>query len=154
MESIQDHEYVLMIISDRYMKSLNCMFEMMEVFKDSNYGKRLLFFVLSRNDEKYYKKLTEEPVEAEIYSIKGRAGYKLYWQEQQNQVSSLIKQIGEPMYTRELVDEKIQMERIKLDLDDFFKYMMDAKGLSLDEHLATDFRELRKFIYGDEWDMQ
>lgn len=39
MQSIEKHDYVITIISDNYLKSRNCMFEMLEVVKDSDFSK-------------------------------------------------------------------------------------------------------------------
>lgn len=45
MQSIENHDYVISIISDNYLKSRNCMYEMLEVVKDSKFSQRLLFIV-------------------------------------------------------------------------------------------------------------
>ena len=55
MESIREHEYVIMLISDRYIKSVNCMHEVTEVLKDSRFKEKLLFIILTEDDKKYYK---------------------------------------------------------------------------------------------------
>ena len=55
MQSIEKHDYVISIISDNYLKSRNCMYEMLEVVKDSKFSQRLLFIVLTNEDAKYYK---------------------------------------------------------------------------------------------------
>ena len=40
----------IMIVSDHYLKSRNCMFEVLEVIKDSQFQKKLAFIVLSDSD--------------------------------------------------------------------------------------------------------
>lgn len=60
MQSIENHDYVISIISDNYLKSRNCMYEMLEVVKDSKFSQRLLFIVLTNEDAKYYSVEMEE----------------------------------------------------------------------------------------------
>lgn len=153
METIQEHEYVLMILSDRYMKSLNCMFEMLEVFKDSNYGKKLLFFVLSDEDRKYYKTQNADHIAADIYSTEGQTKYILYWTEELHKVDEQIQQIGEPMYAMMQLNNKSRIVKIQLELQEFFRYIADARGLALEEHINSEFREIRRFLAG-EWNVR
>ncbi|CDD99524.1 uncharacterized protein BN671_02337 [Roseburia sp. CAG:471] len=61
MQSIENHDYVISIISDNYLKSRNCMYEMLEVVKDSKFSQRLLFIVLTNEDAKYYTPITWIP---------------------------------------------------------------------------------------------
>ena len=146
MESIQEHEYVIMILSDRYMKSLNCMFEMLEVFKDSNYGKKLLFFVLSEGDVKYYKTPNVGNIAADIYTTEGQTNYILYWKEELHKVDKQIQQIGEPMYAMIQINNKSKIVKIQLELQEFFGYIADARGLALEEHINSEFREIRRYL--------
>lgn len=146
MESIQEHEFVIMILSDHYMKSLNCMFEMLEVFKDSNYGKKLLFFVLSEEDGKYYKTPNAGNIAADIYSTDGQTKYILYWKEELRKVDMQIQQIGEPMYAMMQINNKSRIVKIQLELQEFFKYIADARGLALEEHISSEFREIRRCL--------
>lgn len=146
MQAIREHEYVLMILSDRYMKSLNCMYEMLEVFKDSNYGKKLLFLVISDADRQYLKESTDESIAADIYTTEGRTKYMLFWKEEQRKISEQIERIGEPMYAQMQIEEKYRIEKIKLELTEFFNYISDANGLTLGKHLETDFEELLKML--------
>ena len=54
MQSIGKHDYVIMLISDSYLKSSNCMYEVMEVMRDRQYKDRILFILLRDEDKKYY----------------------------------------------------------------------------------------------------
>ena len=73
MNSIEKHDYVITLISDRYLKSRNCMYEMLEVVKDSNFSKRLIFIVISEKDRSLYKSEQELPIEARVYTASGQA---------------------------------------------------------------------------------
>lgn len=54
MQTIKEQDYVLSLISDAYLKSKNCMYEICELMRDRNYMDRLLFIVLSDDDINKY----------------------------------------------------------------------------------------------------
>ena len=142
MESIREHEYVIMVLSDRYLKSINCMYEMLETFKDSCYGKRLLFIILSDEDKKYFKMPVEESIAADLYSIEGQTKYILFWQQEKADTEKLIHQIGDQVLALPHIKRLREITKIELGLSEFFEYISDARGLPLKEHLDTDFREI------------
>lgn len=41
MQSIVNMDYVVFLISDSYLKSANCMYEVLEVMKDKNYKEKI-----------------------------------------------------------------------------------------------------------------
>ncbi len=54
MNRIGEHDYVLSIVSDSYLKSAACMYEVGEVLNDHNFTEKLLFVVLSEEDRACY----------------------------------------------------------------------------------------------------
>ena len=79
MQSIEIHDFVIMVISDNYLKSRNCMYEMLEVIKDSQFQNKLAFIVLSDDDKQYYNDQPVTSIGAQVYSVEGQATYSLYW---------------------------------------------------------------------------
>ena len=53
MQTIADKDFVISIVSDRYLKSRNCMYEMCELMRDRRFQEKLLFLVVNDEDEKY-----------------------------------------------------------------------------------------------------
>ncbi len=51
MNTIQDHDFVLTVVSDTYLRRQACMYEVGEIIKDHHYKDRLLFVVLSEKNE-------------------------------------------------------------------------------------------------------
>ena len=66
---------MIMLISDRYIKSVNCMHEVTEVLKDSRFKEKLLFIILTEDDKKYYKTKITDKVGADIYNITDQGDY-------------------------------------------------------------------------------
>lgn len=148
MQSIELHDFVIMLISDNYLKSRNCMYEVMEVVKDSQFQKKLVYIVLSDGDSKYYKTAPEQPIGANVYSVDGQTGYSLYWKTREKELQKQIDDIGEPTRAIQQIKEKQVVQRIMLDLPDLLEFVKDTKGLSLTEHIKNGFQSIADFIEG------
>ena len=146
MQSIENHDYVISIISDNYLKSRNCMYEMLEVVKDSKFSQRLLFIVLTNEDAKYYKVAPIQDIGADVYSVSGQAKYSKYWSQMDKELDSEIEEIGNSIYAINQIKEKKIIQKILLDLPDFLEFVRDNKGLSLTEHLENDFADMISFM--------
>lgn len=146
MQSIEKHDYVISIISDNYLKSRNCMYEMLEVVKDSNFSRRLLFIVLTNEDAKYYKVAPVQDIGADIYSVSGQAKYSKFWSQMDKEFDSEIEEIGNSIYAINQIKEKKIIQKILIDLPDFLEFVRDNKGLSLTEHLGNGFADMISFM--------
>ena len=146
MQSIESHDYVIMLISDNYLKSRNCMFEVMEVVKDSQYKNKLIFIVLSDDDIVYYKDETVHDIGAKVYTPDGQTSYSVYWNNYQKDLQAQIEAIGDDVYAVHQIKEKGVIQRILLDLPEFFEFVKDNKGLPLSEHIQTNFADIIKFM--------
>lgn len=146
MQSIEKHDYVISIISDNYLKSRNCMYEMLEVVKDSNFSRRLLFIVLTNEDAKYYKVAPVQDIGADIYSVSGQAKYSKFWSQMDKELDSEIEEIGNSIYAINQIKEKKIIQKILIDLPDFLEFVRDNKGLSLTEHLGNGFADMISFM--------
>lgn len=146
MQSIEVHDYVIMVISDNYLKSRNCMFEVMEVVKDSQFQKKLVFVVLSDSDIKYYKEQPNGTIGAKVYTFDGQTSYTLYWTKYEKELQTQIDEIGDPTRAIHQIKEKSVVQRILLDLPEFFEFIKDAKGIALSEHIENGFIDIVKFM--------
>lgn len=146
MQSIEKHEYVITLISDNYLKSRNCMYEMLEVVKDSNFSEKLLFVVLGNDDVKYYKNEPVESIGADVYSVSGQAKYSKYWSNVDKKLDTEINEIGNLMYAIAQIKEKRIVQKILLDLPEFLEFVRDNKGISLSEHIEKGFSDMISFM--------
>ncbi len=78
MNGIRNMDYAVLIITDNYLKSFNCMYEVLEVIKEKNYEYKILPVV----------------VETSIYSSSGRIRYIRYWEDKFEELKSDISQIN------------------------------------------------------------
>lgn len=66
MQSISNMDYTIILISDAYLKSVNCMYEALEVMRDRNYKDKIFPAIIFK----------------EIYNPLVRAEYVKYWENQ------------------------------------------------------------------------
>lgn len=146
MQSIEHHDFVITIISDSYMKSRNCMYEVLEVVKDSDFANKLVFIVLKNEDVKYYKNKPDMDIGTDVYSAKGQTNYSIYWKQQEQDLQKQIDDLGDPTYALTQIKEKSHIQKILLDLPEFIEFVRDSKSIPLAEHLETDFSEIMSFM--------
>lgn len=146
MQSIERHDYVITIISDNYLKSRNCMFEMLEVVKNSNFSEKLLFIVLGNDDVKYYETKPSDSIGADIYSASGQAKYSKYWSLVDRKLDAEIEEIGNPIYAITQIKEKRIVQKILLDMPEFLEFIRDNKGIKLSEHIENNFNDMISFM--------
>ena len=146
MQTIETHDYVIMIISDNYLKSRNCMFEVLEVIKDSRYKEKLAFIVLEDSDICFYNSSIDSPVGARVYSAEGQTHYSLYWKNIADTLQQQIDNIGNSVWSIQQIKQKSNVEKILLDLPAFMDFLSDTKGLPLSTHIDNEFSDLLKFM--------
>lgn len=146
MQTIESHDFVIMIISDHYLKSGNCMFEVLEVIKDSQFQKKLAFIVLTDEDIQYYQEQNIPSIGAKVYSLEGQTEYSLYWAKVEKELQDQIEALGDPTRAIHQIKEKRIVQRILLDLPEFMEFIKDAKGLPLSEHIDSGFKNILKFL--------
>jgi len=145
MDSIQDHDYVVMIISDSYLKSRNCLYEVLETIKDRRFKDRLVYIVLTDEDSKWIR-ASSEKIGAKIFMPQDQVKYTKYWRSKELEIEKQIKEIGDPAYTIELSKELKHVKKILLELQDFMSFVSEYKGLPLKEHIDTRFDAMLKFM--------
>lgn len=141
MNTISKHDFVLCIVTDSYLKSEACMYEVGETLRNRDYEARLLFFVLGEADVKYYSK-TDNPVAAYIYTSEGRISYIKYWE---NEYEKLTQQIN-TVKSKDSMIKEINKRRninkiINFDLPEFMECLSDRRGIPFSECIATSFEK-------------
>jgi hypothetical protein len=76
METIRKGKAVILVISEKYLKSENCMFELLQVAQHGDFAERIFPVVLG---------------DANIYKAKDRVVYLQYWQQQIEELETAIK---------------------------------------------------------------
>lgn len=116
MKSIRNQDYVVLIISDYYLKSKNCMFEVTEVMKEQAYGERIFPAV----------------VECGIYDPLIRAEYISYWQQECDKLEAAIRGL-EPANATELTVELKRYKSIASSIGEFLGMVAERNNPDIQE---------------------
>ncbi len=129
MQEIGRGNYVILVISDKYLRSEYCMFEALEVMKRKDYQQRIFPVVLS---------------DANIYSRESQVKYIQYWQTKKEQLAALIGPNPADEYSA-MVDVANKIAEISENVDDFIHFVKDK--LNIDP--AKDFDRFIENLTGN-----
>ena len=116
MEGIRKQDYAVLVVSGLYLKSKNCMFEVMEIMKEQQYKDRVFPAV----------------VEHGIYDPLVRAGYIKYWQQECDNLEASIREL-EPEYINELAADLKQYKSIAFSIGEFLNIVADMNNPDIQE---------------------
>lgn len=147
MQSIKQHDFVISIVSDGYLRSSPCMYEITELMRDMNYYDKLLFIILSEYDIKFYenKNISINDFKADIYSS-NRFDYIKYWEDEKIKIDKKVGEINNPALMLELTEESKKLEIISLHIGDFISKLKDGLGVSFQDMLTSNFDEFISII--------
>lgn len=152
MNSIQDHDFVLCLVSDKYLKSQACMYEVGEIIKDNHFQKKLLFIVIGENDRKYYYENDADFSTAKIFGKEvDRLAYIKFWKKEYEELREAIKEIEgtelNGICTRSS-KELWEIEKIyKNDISEFLTYLSENNGKTFEELYIDGFSDIIQWIF-------
>jgi tetratricopeptide (TPR) repeat protein len=110
MSQIRDTDFVLLIISDSFIKSSNCMYEVLEILKDKDFKKKILPVVVDGT---------------KIYKAKDQLGIIKYWSNQYEELKAELNSVN-PTDAIEQYKELKHIENIRANVGEFLAYIADA----------------------------
>lgn len=148
MNSIQGHDYVLCVVSDSYLKSQACMYEVGEIVKDRRYKQKLLFVVLNEADRMHYPISYTGKVTANIYGgPAGRLEYTRYWKRKYDELSQEIDALDDKEATTSATTELKEIGRIyRNDISEFLGFLADYNGKSFEALYSNRFIDIIKLV--------
>jgi hypothetical protein len=148
MNSIQDHDFVLSVVSDSYLRSQACMYEVGEIIKDHHYKEKLLFVVLGEKERKYYGKNAPEKISANIYGGSlNTLEYVNYWKNQYESLEKMIKEINDYEATSNATQELKAIGQIyRNDIGEFLNFLADENGMSFAKLSENGFNDIVDWI--------
>lgn len=115
MQSIRDMDYTVLIITDNYLKSFNCMFEVLEVMKERNFQNKIFPVV----------------VEKSIYNPSGRIQYIAYWQAEFKKLKDEMNKIEDVINAGSVIDDLKRTQNIIFNIDEFLGKVADMNNPSI-----------------------
>ena len=128
MRRIGKSQRVILVISDDFLKSRNCMFEILEVSQQPGFGDRVLPVVL--DDARA------------IYDATKSLDYLGYWDGKIEEVEESLRKMTSLANTNRVVDELNHFQRIRSSLDRLINLIQNMNALTFKEHVKENFSSL------------
>ncbi|HKR13915.1 MAG TPA: COR domain-containing protein [Pyrinomonadaceae bacterium] len=130
MKRIGQGKAVVVVISEKYLKSENCMFEMVEIVKAQSLRERVFPIVLA---------------DANIYKAPARVKYVSYWESQIRELEEALKEV-QADYLTNLHEDRDLYSEIRRLFDGITGSLRDMNALTPDQHEGSNFDELIRRI--------
>lgn len=121
MKTIRKEDFAVLVITDKYLKSTACLFEVVQLMKDENWDKNTMYVVM-------------EDAKA-IYSVVEQLRYIKYWTSYCEELSDAIKVLP-PETTYKQSEELKKATTIKNEIGEFLNKVSDANNPSTDEVIS------------------
>ncbi len=130
MNQIGKGKGIVVVISDKYLKSEYCMYELLEIYQNKDFESRIVPIVLS---------------DAKIYETDSLLSYHKFWIKEMNKLDKQIKENGGKSIP--VIGEKYELlKRVVDNWGDLTAKLKDIKSLPTEEHLKSEFAEIIKIL--------
>jgi hypothetical protein len=126
MERIGQGNCVIVVISDKYLRSPNCMFELVEIAENKQFHDRIFPIVLA---------------DADIYDPVKRVAYVKHWEEKRAELADSIREL-DPANLQGIREDMDLYDRIRDKISGLASILKDMNTLTPDMHRNSDFSEL------------
>lgn len=123
-QRIAQGQCIILVISDKYLRSEHCMYELVEAEKYKNLYKRIFPIVLA---------------DALIYKAIDRLAYIKYWEEQIIQLDQSIKQVNVMTNLAGITTTLDKYAHIRTSFDHLTDLLSNMNALTPEKHTATGF---------------
>jgi hypothetical protein len=126
MERIGRGKAIVVVISDKYLKSKNCVFELMQIAENQQFKDRIFPLVLS---------------DANIYDAVKRLEYIKYWEANKKELSEAMREVS-PEHLQGIREEIDLFDNIRDEIAKLTYTLQDMNTLTPDMHRDNDFQIL------------
>ena len=131
MDQIGQAEYVILIISNKYLKSKNCMYELLQIYNNKDFHNRIFPILLD---------------EVKISETNDRVEYIEHWQKETKNLDASLRRLDEQSKSDDLRDDLKTYEEIRNNIGKLTSILSDINTLSAQQHVASDFKQLYELI--------
>ena len=127
MDTICDHDYVIMLISDAYLKSTNCMYEVIQFIQEKKYIEKTFPINIDR--------------QIDIFNREKHIYYISFWQDKYKHFKNEITKL-ENTGTAQSHVELDKIDIIQSNIGKFLDKITDLKCFTLDELKSTNYKAI------------
>ena len=118
MESMKNHDYTIVVVSDFYLKSYNCLYEIGSLMSDVEYRKKTLQIILPS---------------AKIFKKSDKYDYFNYWDSEIVTLTDKLKTALSPDNISLIKADLTETQKIRQNLPQFIEFLNSEKALTLSE---------------------
>ncbi len=130
MEKIRETDFALLLISTEYLKSKNCMHEVLHLLKEKKYKEKMLPIIIG---------------DPSIYRSESRLSYTKYWQDARNNLARKIQSHSPTTIINEISELKI-VEQIASDINEFLAYISSIKNITFEDLKIEGYKSILESI--------
>ena len=130
MERIGQGNCVIVVISDKYLRSPNCMFELVEIAENRGFHDRIFPVILA---------------DADIYDPVKRIEYVKHWEQKRAELAEAMQSV-DPANLQGIREEMDLYDRIRNKVSGLASTLKDMNALTPVMHRGSNFSELFKAI--------
>ncbi|TMM58024.1 toll/interleukin-1 receptor domain-containing protein [Maribacter algarum] len=127
MDKIGRGKYVILVISKKYLRSENCMFELLQIFKNQNFYERIFPVVLD---------------EVKIARAADRLDLLKYWENETVNLDKKIRELKELANIQGVAEDLNLYTEIRNNISGLTNILKDINTLNVDLHINSDFQQL------------
>ena len=131
MRRVREEDFVIMVISDAFLRSSNCMFEVMEMLDSERFQERLLPIHLDG---------------ADIFTAKGRLTYIKFWDHELKEANETYRELTDISRTNTIMEELNHFRNIRSNIDRFFEVVADMNIWPLEKLQAQQYLPIINLI--------
>lgn len=140
MKTIRLCDFALILVSDRFLKSVACMFEISEFMKDENSFERILPIVIT--DYEFNKQINKG---ANIYTSEGLTDYISFWETEEKNMRQQLNRIDISNLSN-LAKELSRIIQVQKVIGDFIFLLRKIKHTNQEQLKSTNYNELLERI--------
>ncbi len=118
---------IIVVLSEKYLKSKNCMYEALQIKEHGDLAARIFPIVLS---------------DANIYEAVTRLKYRKYWEDKIAELNQALRDMTDMSYLASVNEELNNFSEIKRFIDDFMGVVANMNVLTPEMHQDSDFHDL------------
>ncbi len=134
MHEIGKGNYVIVVLSDKYLRSEYCMFEAVEIIRSKGYEQRVFPIVLS---------------DADIYSHDGQFAYVEHWRQQKRKIQEMVDGILDREDDFALMGVAKKIYEIADGIDDFVNFISDKLSINPETNFDGFIESMTQVIRRD-----
>ena len=127
MKRIGQGNCVIVIVSDKYLKSKNCMFELVEIADNEQFSDRIFPIILP---------------DARIYDASERLDYVAFWEKEKEKLDEKMRSMRNLAGLQGANEELNDYDRFRSQFDKLVSVLKDMNALTPDMHRESDFNNL------------